>query len=47
MVKLNFTLSPEAAGKVHAIVACLGRFSDLVSMEARQEKVGSDAETSN
>lgn len=40
MVLLNFTLTPEAASKVHDLLVCLGKFSDTVAIEARREKVG-------
>jgi cell cycle checkpoint control protein RAD9A len=40
MVVLNFTLTPEAAAKVHDILVCLGKFSDRVAIEARKERVG-------
>lgn len=40
MVLLNFTLTPEAASKVHDLLVCLGKFSDTVAIEARQERVG-------
>jgi hypothetical protein len=40
MVVLNFTLTPEAASKVHDLLVCLGKFSETVAIEARREKVG-------
>jgi hypothetical protein len=40
MVVLNFTLTPEAAAKVHDLLVCLGKFSDTVSIEAKRERVG-------
>jgi hypothetical protein len=40
MVVLNFTLTPEAASKIHDLLVCLGKFSDTVAIEARREKVG-------
>jgi hypothetical protein len=40
MVVLRFTLTPEAASKVHDLLVCLGKFSDTVAIEARREKVG-------
>jgi len=40
MVVLNFTLTPEAASKVHDLLICLGKFNDTVAIEARREKVG-------
>lgn len=41
MVVLNFTLTPEAASKIHDLLVCLGKFSDTVAIEARRERVGS------
>ncbi|KAF2280092.1 DNA repair protein Rad9 [Westerdykella ornata] len=38
MVVLNFTLTPEAAAKVHDILICLAKFSDTVAIEARRER---------
>ncbi|KAE8832226.1 hypothetical protein PTNB85_06618 [Pyrenophora teres f. teres] len=38
MVVLNFTLTPEAASKVHDLLVCLGKFSDTVAIEARRDK---------
>ncbi|KAF2748036.1 DNA repair protein Rad9 [Sporormia fimetaria CBS 119925] len=38
MVVLNFTLIPEAAAKVHDLLVCLGKFSETVAIEARQER---------
>ncbi|PVI07398.1 hypothetical protein DM02DRAFT_608944 [Periconia macrospinosa] len=38
MVVLNFTLTPEAASKVHDLLICLGKFSDTVAIEARHDK---------
>lgn len=40
MVVLNFTLTPEAASKIHDILVCLGKFSETVAIEARRERVG-------
>lgn len=40
MVVLNFTLTPEAAAKIHDLLVCLGKFSDTVAIEARRERVG-------
>jgi hypothetical protein len=40
MVVLNFTLTPEAASKIHDLLICLGKFSDTVAIEARRERVG-------
>jgi hypothetical protein len=41
MVVLNFTLTPEAASKIHDLLVCLGKFSDTVAIEARRDRVGS------
>ncbi|KAL6706589.1 hypothetical protein ACN47E_005345 [Coniothyrium glycines] len=38
MVVLNFTLTPEAASKVHDLLVCLGKFSETVAIEARRER---------
>ncbi|KAJ4304998.1 hypothetical protein N0V90_000526 [Kalmusia sp. IMI 367209] len=38
MVVLNFTLTPEAASKIHDLLVCLGKFSDTVAIEARRER---------
>ncbi|KAH7077794.1 Rad9-domain-containing protein [Paraphoma chrysanthemicola] len=38
MVVLNFTLTPEAASKIHDVLVCLGKFSDAVAIEARRER---------
>lgn len=46
MVVLNFTLAPEAAAKIHDLLICLGKFSDTVAIEARQDRVGSIARSS-
>ena len=40
MVVLNFTLTPEAASKIHDLLVCLGKFSETVAIEARRERVG-------
>ena len=40
MVVLNFTLTPEAASKIHDLLVCLGKFSDTVAIEARRDRVG-------
>jgi len=39
MVVLKFTLTPEAASKVHDLLVCLGKFSDTVAIEARPQRV--------
>jgi len=41
METLDFTLTPEAAAKVHDILMCLAKFSDTVTIEARRERVSS------
>ncbi|KAJ4993891.1 hypothetical protein SVAN01_00368 [Stagonosporopsis vannaccii] len=38
MVVLNFTLTPEAASKIHDLLVCLGKFSETVAIEARRER---------
>ncbi|KAF1947826.1 hypothetical protein EJ02DRAFT_507634 [Clathrospora elynae] len=38
MVVLNFTLTPEAASKIHDLLVCLGKFNDTVAIEARRER---------
>ncbi|KAH7139020.1 Rad9-domain-containing protein [Dendryphion nanum] len=38
MVVLNFTLTPEAASRIHDLLICLGKFSDTVAIEARRER---------
>jgi hypothetical protein len=40
MVVLNFTLTPEAASKIHDLLVCLGKFSETVAIEARRDRVG-------
>lgn len=42
MVTLNVTLGLEAIAKLHDILVCLSKFSDIVSIEARNETVRSD-----
>lgn len=39
MAILNFTLNPEAIGKLHDALVCLGKFNEAVSIEASQDKV--------
>ena len=41
MYLLSFTLSPEAVVRVHDAVLCLAKFSEVVSLEARPDHVGS------
>jgi cell cycle checkpoint control protein RAD9A len=40
MAVLNFTLTPEAASKIHDLLVCLGKFGETVAIEARRERVG-------
>lgn len=40
MQTLKFTLQPENVARVHDAIACLAKFSDSVSIEARRDKVG-------
>ncbi len=40
MVLLNFSLTPEAASKIHDLLVCLGKFSDTIAIEARRDRVG-------
>lgn len=39
MVTLKFSLSPQAVSKLHDMLACLAKFSDTVSLEARKDYV--------
>jgi len=39
MAILNFTLSPEAFGKLHDALVCLGKFSEAVCIEAIHDKL--------
>lgn len=39
MAILNFTLTTEAIGKLHDALACLGKFSEAVSIEASHDKL--------
>ena len=39
MHTLKFTLSPEGVVRVHDAVLCLAKFSEIVSLEAREDKV--------
>jgi cell cycle checkpoint control protein RAD9A len=39
MAILTFTLSPEAVGKLHDALVCLGKFSEAVSIDANRENV--------
>ena len=40
MNTLSFILSPEAVIRLHDAVLCLAKFSEIVSLEAREDKVG-------
>ena len=37
---LSFTLSAEAVVRIHDVVLCLSRFSEIVSLEANIDRVG-------
>ena len=39
MYTLNFTLSLEGVVRIHDAVLCLAKFSEMVSLEARKDKV--------
>ena len=39
MALLSLTLAPEAVGKLHDVLVCLGKFSESVSLEANRDKV--------
>lgn len=39
MAVLTFTLSPEAVGKMHDALICLGKFNESVSLEATRDHV--------
>ena len=36
---LDFTLNLEGVARIHEAVLCLAKFSEVVSFEARQDKV--------
>ena len=40
MPVLSFTLLPEALTRIHDAILCLAKFSEVVSLEARPDKVG-------
>jgi len=40
MHTLSFTLTLEGVVRIHDAVLCLAKFSEVVSLEARQDKVG-------
>ncbi|KAF2398495.1 DNA repair protein Rad9 [Trichodelitschia bisporula] len=39
MVKLTFTLTPDASARLHDALSCLGKFGDSVSFEARKDQL--------
>ena len=39
MAVLAFTLNPEALGKLHDALVCLGKFSEAVCLEAASDRV--------
>lgn len=39
-MKLDFLLTPDAAGRMYEALVCLQKFSETVLFEAREEKVG-------
>ncbi|KAF2673167.1 hypothetical protein BT63DRAFT_147837 [Microthyrium microscopicum] len=39
MVTLKFTLTPEASASIHGALLCLARFSDTVSLEAKDDSL--------
>ncbi len=39
MHTLSFTLSLEGVVRIHDAVLCLAKFSEVVSLEAREDKV--------
>jgi hypothetical protein len=39
MAIVSFTLNPEALGKLHEALVCLGKFSEAVSLEASHDRV--------
>ena len=43
MTVLKFTLTVDAVSQIHDILTCLGKFSDSVFIEARQERVGASS----
>ena len=40
MHPLRFVLKPEAVIRIHDAIQCLAKFSEIVSVEAREDKVG-------
>lgn len=45
MAILTFTLTPEALGKFHDALICLGKFSETVSIEATHSRVSLETQT--
>lgn len=39
MAVLAFTINPEALGKLHDALVCLGKFSEAVCLEASSDRV--------
>ncbi|KAF2097221.1 hypothetical protein NA57DRAFT_77475 [Rhizodiscina lignyota] len=39
MVQLDFSLTPEACARLHDALICMKNFSDVVALEARQERL--------
>ena len=39
MHTLRFALNPEGVARIHDVVLCLAKFSEIVSLEARETKV--------
>jgi cell cycle checkpoint control protein RAD9A len=39
MAVLTFTINPEALGKLHDALVCLGKFSEAVCLEASSDRV--------
>lgn len=46
MAVLSFSLSSEATNRFHELLACLAKFGDMVSIEARSEKVNTTVDSS-
>lgn len=43
---LSFSLNVEGVARIHDAVQCLAKFSDVVSLEARSNHVGSSLQYS-
>jgi cell cycle checkpoint control protein RAD9A len=39
MAVLTFTINPDALGKLHDALVCLGKFSEAVCLEASSDRV--------